>query len=99
DASKPPIDDKKLVLMQITVHENVSKLSRHFHLFAPLLDSLDAREAIGCLSNGLPSGRRVKGTTEPAIVRAIVVRGRSGAGYLRGRQFMPPSDRATELIE
>ncbi len=99
DAREPSIDDKKLVLMQVTVHENVRELRSRFHLVAPLLDSLDAHETIGCLSDGLPSGGRVKGTTEPAIVGAIVVSGWSGAGYLGGCQFMPLSDCVTELIE
>jgi hypothetical protein len=91
-------DDKKLVFMYVAVHENTRQLRGHLHLLAPPLASIGASEAIGCLRDGLPSGTRVKGTVKPAIIRAIVMGRRPGAGYLRWCNFVAPRDGTAKLV-
>ena len=85
--------------MQITVHEYMGELRSRLHRSVHRSIRLDGCQAIGCFSNGVSSCRRVKGTTKPAIVGAIVVSGWSGASDLGGCQCMPLSDCVTQLIE
>jgi hypothetical protein len=75
-----PLDGKKLILMEVAVHENMRQLRGHLHPLAPLLDSIGASEAIRSFPNGLPSCSWVKCTAQPATVRAIVMGGWPGAG-------------------
>ena len=98
DARELPIDGKKLVLMEVAVHEYMGQLRRHLHLLAPPFESIGASEAIRSLPNGLPSGTRVKGTAKPAIIGAIVMGGRTGAGYLRC-YLVPLRDGTAKLVE
>ncbi len=99
NARELPIDDKKLVLVDVAVHEDMGELRGHLHLLAPPFASIGASEAIGRLGNGLSSGTGVKGSAEPANIEAIVVGGRSGAGHLGRRDFMPLGDGAAKLVE
>jgi len=99
NARELPIDDKKLVLVDVAVNENMGQLRGHLHLLAPPFASTAASEAIGRLGNGLSSGTGVKGSAEPANIGAIVVGGRSGAGHLGRRDFMPLGDGAAKLVE
>ncbi len=77
------IDDKKLILMDVAVHEDMGQLRGYLHLLAPPLESVGASEAIGCLRSGLPSGIRVKCSVKPTIIGAIVMGGRPEARHLR----------------
>ena len=79
DARELPVDDEKLILMQIAVHEYMGELRSRFHPLCPLLDSADGCQTIGRFSNGVLSCGRVQSTTEPAIVGAIVVSRWAGA--------------------
>ena len=80
NACEALIDDQELVLVDVTVHEDMGMLRGRLHPLAPLFDSTHGWEAFGRLGNSLPGAAGVKGSPEPVRIGAVVVGWRSGAG-------------------
>ncbi len=81
------------------MHEYMGQPRGQLQLLAPPLESIGASKAIRSHPNGLPSGSWVKCSAQPAIIRAIVMGGWSGSGYLRWFYFVPSRDGVAKLVQ
>jgi hypothetical protein len=99
NAGELPIDHEELVLVDISVDEDVGELRCLLQALTPLFDSIDAIEAMSRFDNGSPTGVGIERSAKPTIVGTIVVGGRARTWYLGRLNVVPPGDEAVQRVD